>query len=82
MKHYLTAIGLTPLFCLSLLTRLPAHAQLKPGDTLGKENWQAAKGLIPDSILRRFEDGSYQGQIIAPPNAMSWGGQISDCLRS
>jgi hypothetical protein len=34
-----------PFAFLGILLSSPAKAQLKPGDTLGKENWQAAKGL-------------------------------------
>jgi hypothetical protein len=56
----LTLVGLTSVFLCSLLYSSSARAQLKPGDTLGKDNWQAAKGLLPDSILRRFAAGGYQ----------------------
>lgn len=56
-----------------ILLSSPAKAQLKPGDTLGKENWQAAKGLMPESILHRFEDGGYRAKVIASPDTMSFG---------
>jgi hypothetical protein len=56
-----------------LLASLPAQADLKPGDTLSRENWQAAKKLMPDPVLRRFEDGSYQAKVIAFPSGMTWG---------
>src|SRR5882724_9589780 len=47
-------------FFLSLLSRPAAWAELKPGELLSQENWQEAKGLLPDAILHRFQDGSYQ----------------------
>ncbi len=62
---------------LGILLSSPAKAQLKPGDTLGKENWQAAKGLMPESILRRFEDGSYQAKIVALPSTLQWGSKFT-----
>src|SRR5215510_2586588 len=77
MTCRLTTIGLTTLLLCNLLYRPVARAQLQPGDTLSKANWQAAKGAMPDSILRRFEDGGYQGKVIAPPNAMSWGSKFT-----
>ncbi len=73
-SHHVTVLTFT---FLGILLSAPAQAQLKPGDTLGKENWQAAKGLMPDSILRRFEDGSYRAKVIAFPNTMSWGSKFT-----
>jgi len=75
--YRLTTIGLTTVLLCGLLTSPAARAQLKPGDTLGKENWQAARGLMPDSILRRFQDGSYQVKIIAPPSTLGWGSKFT-----
>jgi hypothetical protein len=60
MIYRLTMVSLTSVFLCGLLYSPTVRAQLKPGDTLGKDNWQAAKGLLPDSILRRFADGGYQ----------------------
>src|SRR5712691_286207 len=77
MTCRLITSGLTTLFLCTLLNSPTARAQLKPGDTLGKENWQAAKGLIPDPILRRFEDGSYRTKVIASPDTMSWGNKFT-----
>jgi len=77
MPCRLITSGLTTLFLCTLLNSPTARAQLKPGDTLGKENWQAAKGLIPDPILRRFEDGSYRAKVIASPDTMSWGNKFT-----
>ncbi len=73
-SHHFTV--LTFIF-LGILLSSPAKAQLKPGDTLGKENWQAAKGLMPESILRRFEDGSYQAKIVALPSTLQWGSKFT-----
>jgi hypothetical protein len=65
------------LIFLALFLSFPVQAELNPGDTLGKENWQGAKGLMPDSILRRFADGSYQAKIITLPDALKWGSKFS-----
>ncbi len=49
---------------------LAKHAQeagLKPGDVLGKDNWELAKGLLPDEILRHYKDGEYVNKIIDWP---------------
>ena len=58
MKRLACVIGLPILALLWSLDGLPARAELNPGQTLGQDNWQAAKGLMPDSVLRRFADGS------------------------
>src|SRR5262249_51217920 len=78
----LTTLGLTTLLLCNLLNSPAARAQLKPGDTLGKENWQAAKGLMPNSILRRFEDGGYRVKVLASPNTMSWGSKFTTASAS
>ena len=71
------AVFLTFIFLLSQLGSPLAWAQLNPGDTLGQENWQEAKGLLPDSVLRRFQDGSYQTQVIAIPDELGWGSKFT-----
>jgi hypothetical protein len=76
-RRYSSILLFTFSFFLSFLCSSPARAQLKPGDILNKENWQAAKGLMPDSILRRFEDGSYRAKVNAFPNTMSWGSKFT-----
>ncbi|NOT53233.1 MAG: DUF1329 domain-containing protein [Deltaproteobacteria bacterium] len=48
-------------------------AEPQPGDTLNQENWQQAKSLLPEGMLPRFADGSYQAQIVSPPTTMTWG---------
>ena len=63
-------------FLLSALRSPLAAAELKPGDTLNQESWQQAKSLLPEGILHRFQDGSYQAQIAALPTAMVWGSKF------
>src|SRR5215510_348119 len=67
-----TAIIFSGLF-LSLFGSPTAWAELKPGDVLSQENWQEAKGLLPDAVLHRFQDGSYQAKVVVLPNTLSWG---------
>ena len=64
-------------FLVGLLSYLPVQAQPKPGETVSQENWQAAKGLLPDSILRHFEDRSYQAKVITLPDTMRWGSKFA-----
>jgi hypothetical protein len=61
---------------LSPLSHPPARAEVKPGETLSQENWQQAKGLLPETILRRFENGNYQAKIITLPETLSWGSKF------
>jgi hypothetical protein len=55
----------------------PARAELNSGDTLGQDNCQEAKGLMPDSILRRFEDGSYRAKVVPLPVGLNWGNKFT-----
>ena len=55
----------------------PVRAELNPSAMLGRDNWQAAKGLMPDSVLRRFEDGSYQAKVVSLPAALHWGSKFT-----
>ncbi|HEV8712115.1 MAG TPA: DUF1329 domain-containing protein [Candidatus Binatia bacterium] len=71
-----TAMVFSGLF-LSLLSSPVTWAELKPGEVLSQENWQEAKGLLPDAILHRFQDGSYQAKIITLPNALGWGSKFT-----
>ncbi len=73
MKH---AVILTSVFLLRLLGSPVTWAELQPGDTLSQENWQAVKGLLPDSVLRRFQDGSYRAQVIVLPASLGWGSKF------
>jgi hypothetical protein len=73
MRDYLTALFLMPVLFFGLLSTPPARGELSPGDTLSQANWQEAKGLLPDSVLRRFQDGKYQAKIITLPTTLAWG---------
>ena len=56
---------------------LPAHADLKAGDTLNKTNWQEAKGKMPEAILKRFELGYHLSKVIdVPPEGLQWGSRF------
>lgn len=48
-------------------------AALRPGEVLNQNNWQEAKGLLPELVLRRFQDGSYTARLLAPPETLRWG---------
>jgi hypothetical protein len=55
----------------------PVSAELNSGDTLDKTTWQEAKGMMPDAILRRFEDGRHISKIIElPPEGTQWGSRF------
>ncbi|MCS6927609.1 MAG: DUF1329 domain-containing protein, partial [Candidatus Binatia bacterium] len=54
-----------------------ARAQLKPGEVLGQDNWQAAKGLLPDAVLHRFRDGHYQAEIVTLADELKWGNKFN-----
>ena len=47
----MTAVRLRALCGFILLIATGAVAELKPGDVLGPDNWQEAKGLLPDEFL-------------------------------
>src|SRR5262249_33498883 len=70
--HVLVVYGFFSLFCSP-----DAGAQPKPGETLGQETWQTAKGLMPESILRRFADGSYHAKVITLPSTLKWGSKFA-----
>src|SRR5438094_1851119 len=42
-------------------------AGLKPGDVLGKDNWELAQHLLPPEILRHYQNGEYANKIIDWP---------------
>ena len=56
-------------FLLGALRSPLAAAEPQPGDTLNQASWQQAKSLLPEGIIHRFEDGSYQAQIVTLPTA-------------
>lgn len=76
MRNYPTVFLLTSLFFLNLLRHSAAWAEPKSGDTLSQANWQEAKGLMPDPVLRRFQDGKYQAKVIALPDTLGWGSKF------
>src|SRR5215813_7339221 len=76
MRNSPTALFLTSVAVLILLGRLPVGAKLQPGHTLNQTNWQEAKGLVPDSVLRHFQEGKYQAKIISLPDTLGWGSKF------
>ena len=76
----MTIIVLTCVLLLDLLSSLGAWAELKPGEVLSQENWQEAKGLLPDAVLHRFQDGSYQAQVVTLPQTLGWGSKFKCAL--
>jgi len=48
---------------LALLVASPTHAELKPGDTLGQDNWEAARGLLPEEFLESYKRGDFHHRI-------------------
>jgi hypothetical protein len=41
----------------------PTGAELKPGDVLGADNWQEARGLLPDEFLACYRRGDFRHAI-------------------
>jgi hypothetical protein len=68
----LTSSILTCVLLVSVLSASVVGAEPKPGDTLGQANWQEARGLLPDAVLLRFQDGSYQAKLSPPPEKLGW----------
>lgn len=46
-----------------LLLATSAAAELKPGDTLGPDNWQEARGLLPDEFLECYRRGDFRHRV-------------------
>jgi hypothetical protein len=44
-----------------------AAGELKPGDVLGPDNYQAAEGLLPPEILKHYQTGDYKNVIVDYP---------------
>jgi len=76
MRHYPTTFILTSVVFLILLGSPPLGAEVQPGSTLNQTNWQEAKGLVPDSVLRHFQEGKYQAKIITLPDTLGWGSKF------
>lgn len=45
------------------LAVLLSPAQLPPGSELGRENWEQARGLLPDEFLAAYERGDFRHRI-------------------
>jgi hypothetical protein len=45
------------------LTARPAGAELKAGEILGPENWEQARGLLPDEFLEAYKRGDFRHPI-------------------
>ena len=58
-----------------------AAAEPKPGDILNQENWQQAKSLLPEGMLPRFQDGSYQAKIMTSRNH-AWGSKFKSATET
>src|SRR5438093_344197 len=48
---------------LAVLLAAPARARLAPGDVLGAENWQEARGLLPEEFLDAYRRGDFRHAI-------------------
>ena len=54
---------LAPLIVLLLAVVRPAGAELKPGTILGQDNWEEAKGLLPEEFLESYRKGDLRHEI-------------------
>jgi Protein of unknown function (DUF1329) len=62
-----------------LLCATNVRAELKPGDVLNQSNWQEAKGMMPDAVLRRFELGQHLSKVIElPKEELRWGSRFNE----
>lgn len=69
-------------FFLCLLPSSVGAAEPQPGDTLNQDNWQHAKSLLPEGIVPRFQDGSYQAQIVTLPATAAWGSKFKSATEA
>jgi hypothetical protein len=53
----------------ALVVATDAAAELKGGDTLDKSNWEQAKDLLPEEILRHYKEGEYVNKIVDWPDS-------------
>jgi hypothetical protein len=70
-----TALGLLIAGCVAVISVSLSHAaepDLKPGDTIGPDNWERVKGMMGENLLRRIKGGySFKiksDRIIGPPS--------------
>ncbi|HEY2922319.1 MAG TPA: hypothetical protein VGK77_25350, partial [Candidatus Binatia bacterium] len=58
---FLLGISQALCFCLALSPLAPvvhaADADLKPGDTIGPNNWQRIQGMVGENFLNRIKAG-------------------------
>src|SRR2546428_512242 len=52
-----------PAAALAVLLAAPGRAELAPGAVLGAENWQEAKGLLPEEFLDAYRRGDFRPTI-------------------
>src|SRR5262245_62380935 len=57
VRSVLVAVAMTTLAVVA------ARADVKPGETLDKSNWQKAEGLLPEEILKHYREGEYVNPI-------------------
>ena len=74
--YRITIVVLTTCLLLNVFGNLRAWAEPKPGDMLGQQNWQEAKGLLPDAVLHRFQEGGYEAKVVTLPSSLEWGSKF------
>lgn len=52
------------LLVVQLFSPEKSAAELKPGDVLDQSNWQEAKGLLPEEVLKYFAAGEARASIV------------------
>lgn len=77
----LRCIVLAVLIFSSLVGTSGGRAELRSDDVLDQENWQQAKGQLPEAVLRRFEDGSYSAKIATPSSPLEWGRKFTSASK-
>ncbi len=48
---------------LSLCLAVAASAELQPGATLGPDNWEQARGLLPEEFLAAYQRGDFRHRV-------------------
>jgi hypothetical protein len=66
VRYYITRLGICQVVALLIaFGSEAAEIGLKPGDTVGPQNWQTVKGMVGDNLLERIKRG-YSFKIKAP----------------
>lgn len=69
----LLAVGVAMLLARGARAEEAQKNGLKPGDVLGKDNWQLAEGLLPPEILAHYRTGDYVNAIVDwPADLYTW----------